>query len=132
MIATWLLGGAAANYPMALDEKQHRLFVGFRSPAKLNVYNSETGKSVAGQDSVGDADDIFYDETHKMIFVIGGEGYIDAFSQQDADHCELLNQIPTASGARTGLWVAESNRLYLAVPHCITQKAEIQVYELQP
>jgi YVTN family beta-propeller protein len=132
VVSTWLMTSALANFPMALDESQHRLFVGFRVPAKLVVFNTETGKSVAGFDSVGDVDDVFYDATHKSIFVIGGEGYIEIFSQQDADHYQSLGRIATADGARTGLWVPESNRLYVAVPHKGKQEAEIQVYEVQP
>ena len=132
VISTWPMTSALANFPMALDESQHRLFVGFRVPARLNVFDTETGKSVASLDSVGDADDIFYDAAHKLIFVIGGEGNIDIFSQQDADHYQLLTRIPTAAGARTGLWVPELNRLFVAIPHRGTQQAEIRVYELQP
>jgi YVTN family beta-propeller protein len=132
VVAKWRVSGASANYPMALDENQHRLFVGFRSPANLNVYDTETGKLVTSLNSVEDVDDIFYDAIHKMIFVIGGEGYIDIFSQQDADNYELMTRIPTTSGARTGLWVPELNRLYAVIPHRGTQEAEIRVYELQP
>ena len=36
--------------------------------------------------------------------------------------------IPTASGARTALFVPALGRLYLAVPHRGTQGAEIRVY----
>src|SRR5215216_1042226 len=132
VVSTWFMTGALANFPMALDESQHRLFVGFRVPAKLIVFNTETGKSVVGFDSVRDVDDVFYDATHKLIFVIGGEGYIEIFSQQDADSYQSMGRISTADGARTGLWVPESNRLYIAVPHKGKQEAEIQVYELQP
>src|SRR5215213_1117466 len=132
VVSTWLMTSALANFPMALDETQHRLFVGFRVPAKLIVFNTETGKSVAGFDSVGDVDDIFYEAAHKLIFVIGGEGYIELFNQRDADHYQSLGRISTAEGARTGLWVTESNLLYIAVPHRGNQQAEIQVYELQP
>jgi len=132
VVVKWTISGASANYPMALDENQHRLFVGFRSPANLNVYDTETGKLVTTLDSVGDVDDIFYDAVHKMIFVIGGEGYIDIFSQQDASNYELMTRIPTAPGARTGLWVPELNRLYVAIPHRGSQEAEIQIFELQP
>jgi YVTN family beta-propeller protein len=132
VVSTWFMAKALANFPMALDESQHRLFVGFRAPAKLIVFNTETGKSVAGFDSVGDVDDVFYDAAHKLILVIGGKGYIEIFSQQDADHYESLGRIATADGARTGLWVSESNHLYVAVPHKGQQEAEIQVYELQP
>ncbi|HEX9387657.1 MAG TPA: hypothetical protein VF918_15145 [Anaerolineales bacterium] len=132
VISTWFMTSALANFPMALDENQHRLFVGFRVPAKLVIFDTETGKSVANFESVGDVDDIFYDATHKLIFVIGGEGYIDIFSQKDADQYQRLTRLTTAKGARTGLWFPELNRLYVAVPHEGEQQAEIQVYELQP
>lgn len=132
VVSTWFMTDALANFPMALDETEHRLFVGFRLPARLGVFDTETGKSVVSFDSIGDVDDIFYDAKHKIIFVIGGEGYIDIFSQQDADHYQNLMRVSTAAGARTGLWVPDLNRLYVAVPHQNKQQAEIQVYELQP
>jgi WD40 repeat protein len=132
VVAKWRVFGASANYPMALDEGQHRLFVGLRSPATLNVYDTKTGKVVSTLDSVGDVDDIFYDTAHKLVFVIGGEGYIDIFSQRDASNYELMTRIPTAPGARTGLWVPELDRLYVAIPHRDSQEAEIQIFELQP
>jgi DNA-binding beta-propeller fold protein YncE len=130
-IEKWSLGDASANYPMALEERQYRLFVGFRSPAKLNVYDTETGKLVVSLDTVEDVDDIFYDALHKMIYVVGGEGYVDVFSQKDLDHYQHLTRLPTRTGARTGLWVPEENKLYIAVPQQGTQPAAIQVYELQ-
>src|SRR5690349_1217689 len=77
VVSTWFMTKALANFPMALDESQHRLFVGFRAPAKLIVFDTETGKSVASFGSIGDVDDVFYDDAHKLIFVIGGEGYIE-------------------------------------------------------
>jgi hypothetical protein len=39
---------------MALDEADRRLFIGCRSPAKLLVLDTETGKTVATVDIVGD------------------------------------------------------------------------------
>ncbi len=129
---TWFMTKALANFPMALDESNRRLLVGFRAPGKLVVFDTETGNSVASFGTVGDVDDIFYDATHKLILVIGGEGYIDIFSQQDADHYQALAHVSTAKGARTGLWVPESNRLYVAVPKKENLEAEIQVYDLQP
>ena len=129
--STWFMTSALANFPMALDENQRRLFVGFRVPAKLVVFDTETGKAVASFESVGDVDDIFYDAAHKLIFVIGGDGYMDIFSQKDTDQYQLLTRIKTAKGARTGLWVPELSRLYVAAPHQAKQEAEIQIYELQ-
>jgi len=34
----------------------------------------------------------------------------------DPDHVEVVEKIPTAKGAKTSLYVAETGKLYLAVP----------------
>src|SRR5207244_12742508 len=51
-----------------------------------------------------------------LIYVICGEGRIDIVQQQDADRYALLGSLRTAPRARTGLWVAETARLYVAAP----------------
>lgn len=43
----WGLNGVKANYPMALDEDDHRLFVVTRRPPLLMVLDTDTGKEVA-------------------------------------------------------------------------------------
>jgi hypothetical protein len=130
-LADWPTTGVTANFPMALDEIRHRLFVGFRKPAKLFVYDTESGKEVAVLDSPGDADDTFYDALRKRIYISGGEGSIGIVQQQDADHYKTITKIATASGARTSFWSPDTNRLYLAVPHRGTQGAKIRAYEAQ-
>jgi hypothetical protein len=131
-VTAWPVAGATANFPMALDETHHRLFVGFRKPAKLTVFDTESGKVVTNLDSPGDADDIFYDGTRQQIYISGGDGFIGIIQQQDADHYKTLTKIPTASGARTSLFVPELSRFYLAVPHRGAQTAEVRVYEAAP
>jgi hypothetical protein len=130
--ATWSTGDFTANYPMALDETHHRLFVGFRRPARLLVLDTDSGRVVAKLESPGDADDIFYDSSRRRIYIVGGEGFLGVFQQRDADHYEPMPKTPTASGARTGLFVPELNRLYVAVPHRGGQRAELRVYEARP
>jgi DNA-binding beta-propeller fold protein YncE len=127
--STWAVVGATSNFPMALDEADHRLFVGCRRPAKVLVYDTTTGKQVTSFDIVGDTDDLFYDAARKRLYVSGGEGYLDVVQQQDGNRFARVAHVPTAAGARTSLYVAEQNRLYLAVPHRGSQKAEIRVYE---
>jgi DNA-binding beta-propeller fold protein YncE len=130
--AGWPISDATANFPMALDEEHHRLFVGARKPAKLIVFDTESGRVVASLDSPGDADDIFYDATRRRIYISGGEGVIGILRQDDADHYTMLDKVLTAAGARTSFFVPELNRIYLAVPHRGKQTAEIRVYEPQP
>jgi len=128
VIAKWPVKEAEANFPMALDEANHRLFVGCRKPAKVLVIDTETGKTVAAIDCCGDADDLFYDGSSKRVYVSGGEGYITVIQQTDADHSAATDKIPTAAGARTSYFDPAASRLYLAVPHRGDQAAELRVY----
>jgi hypothetical protein len=42
-LAKWELNGAKANFPMILDEANHRLFVITRTPPLVVVLNTDTG-----------------------------------------------------------------------------------------
>src|SRR5207237_10282586 len=53
MTTAWPTAGATANFPMALDETHHRLFVGFRKPAMLAVVVLKTGHIVPTLDGAG-------------------------------------------------------------------------------
>jgi hypothetical protein len=64
------------------------------------------------------------------LYVSGGDGFLDAF-QDASGRFDRLAHVATAAGARTSLFAAEQNRLFLAVPHRGTQRAEIRVYEVR-
>ena len=128
--ATWPVNSAKANYPMALDEANHRLFVGCRRPAKVLVFDTTTGKEAGSFTIVGDTDDLFYDAARKRVYVSGGEGFIDVFQNSEANTFTRVAHIATAAGARTSLFVPDLNRLFLAVPHRGSQRAEIRIYDV--
>ena len=129
VVATWRVTTARSNFPMALDEANHRLFIGCRRPARALVFDTSSGKDIASFDIVGDTDDMFYDPQRKRLYVSGGEGFIDVVQDQGANQFSRIAHVPTAAGARTSLYVADQSRLYLAVPHRGNQKAEIRVFE---
>ena len=129
VLGRWPVTSALMNFPMALDEAHHRLFIGCRRPARLLVLDTESGKTVASIEIVGDTDDLFYDASRSRIYVIGGDGFIDVLQQKGADHYERIARYPTAPGSRTGLFVPEWGRLFVAVPHRGAQNAEILVYQ---
>jgi len=131
VIATWPVTGAKANYPMALDEANHLMFIGCRRPAKILVFDTATGRELAAFDIVGDTDDIFYDAARTRVYVSGGEGAIDVLDAKRPPTLTRLARVGTASGARTSLFAAQHGRLYLAVPHRGNQNAQIRVYEAQ-
>lgn len=131
VLAKWSLGDMKANFPMALDESSRRLFVATRRPAALLVHDAVTGKLIASLPIGGDADDIFFDAEHKLIYVICGEGVIDVVQQRDANRYQSVAQVPSAPGARTGLFVAARKTLYVAVPARGPSPAEIRVYAVR-
>src|SRR5919108_2180844 len=132
LLATWPLpAGDKSNVAMAFDEANRRLFVSTRNPGKLIVLNSDSGKIVAELPAVGMVDDAAFDARNKRIY-LAGDGYLDVFQQQDADHYSLLGRVQGSFRAKTGILVPELNRYYLAVPHHDNKDAEVRVYDIQP
>jgi DNA-binding beta-propeller fold protein YncE len=128
IVATWKTGMAFANYPMALDERDHRLFVVTRLPARLLVFDTNTGTIIQKLSAVGDCDDVFYDSKRKRIYASGGDEGISVFEQKDADHYLELARIATVKGARTSFFSPELDRLFLAVRREGSHPAAIQVF----
>src|SRR5437868_3169691 len=127
-VTDWPLKTGKANYPMALDEADHRLFVVTRKPAQVVVLDSDSGGMVASIPCVNDSDDLYYDTARKRIYAPGGEGFISVVQQIDPYHYKSLAMIPTTIGARTGLWYEKRDRFYLAVPASSKQGAALWVY----
>ncbi len=131
-IEKWKLEEAGTNFPMALDEEDHRLFVAARRPARLLVLDTESGKVIASLPGASDTDDMEYDPTRKRIYVPSGEGFIFVYQQIDADHYERIGKIRSAIGARTSAYygqVGKHNSLYVAVPGRSNRGAELWIYE---
>jgi DNA-binding beta-propeller fold protein YncE len=131
VIATWKTDLAFGNFPMALDEANHRLFIGCRFPSRLVVLNTDSGDVVAKINISGDSDDVFYDSKRHRIYAICGAGKVDIIEQADANSYKSSAKIDTAAGARTGFFAAERDTLFVAVPHRGSRQAEIRAYHVQ-
>ncbi len=129
VLGRWPTTAAITCFPMALDEAHQRLFSGCRTPARLLVLDTASGKTIASPEIVGDTDDLFFDAARSRIYVIGGQGFIDVLQQKDADRYERVARYTTPTGTRTGLFVPEWGELFAAVPHRGQQGSEILVYE---
>jgi hypothetical protein len=116
---------------MALDETNHRLFIGCRLPSKLVVLDTNSGDIVAKIDISGDPDEIFYDSKRHRIYAICGAGEIDIVNQVDPSTYKTSTKIGTTEGARTGLFAPERDTLFVAVPHRGSQQAEIRGYRVE-
>jgi len=131
VVARWKTDLAFANFPMALDETNHRLFVGCRLPSRLVVLNTDSGDVIAKTDISGDCDDLFYDAKRRRVYAICGAGKIDVIDQIDPNTYRVSTTIATADGARTGLLVSERDLLLVAVPHRGSQQAEVRCYQIE-
>jgi len=130
VVAQWPITGGPVPHTAGLDATHHRLFVGSRikpntgeiggghqyEPGKLVVMDTETGKVVQALDSVGGADDVYYDAATSRIYFTGSTGTVAVFKEIDPDHFQLLGKVPTGAVSKTGLWVPELKRFYSAVP----------------
>lgn len=129
---TWPLQIHRANFPMALDEANHRLFIGCRTPARFLALETTHGSIIAEVEISGEVDDLFYDAKRKRLYLSCGAGFLNVIEQRDADTYRLLEKLPTAGGARTGLFVPELDSFCLAVPRNGNHEAEIRVYRVGP
>jgi len=124
-VARWPTPQASGNFPMALDLQGRRLFVGARSPAVLLVYDLEGGNVVARLPIGGDTDDVYFDVQRKRVYVICGAGRVDVIRQDSPDKYVLEQSVETSPRARTGVFVPEEGRLYVAVPESAKSRARL-------
>lgn len=115
IVATWQ-SKAGVPVSLALDRKYHRLFVGTRKPAGIEVFDSRTHRFIAGLSSVGLMDGLFYDARHQRIYASGGQGYVAVYRQLSPNRYAEIARVPTGPIARTSLWVRALDRYYVAVP----------------
>lgn len=112
--ARWPIEGARTNLCMALDEADHRLFVVTRNPTKLFVLNTDNGDTVAALEAPAIVDGVFFDNVRKRIYVPGAVGEIGVYQETDPDHYREIARVPSAVGAKSGLFVPQMDRLYVA------------------
>jgi hypothetical protein len=127
---------SGVNAALAIDEPNHRLFVGCRKNPALVVMDGDTGKISASVPIPGDVDDVSFDAQRRRIYASCGDGAIAVIRQVDADRYELLATISTVKGARTSVFDAVDGRLYLAVPRRAERpeqaQPEVWVYQTRP
>jgi DNA-binding beta-propeller fold protein YncE len=127
---THKLTKAAQNVPLALDEANHRLFIGCRKPAMLVVVDSESGKEVAATEIPGGVDDVSFDAKRKLVYASCGEGYLAVIKQQDPDTYAVAAKLETAKDAKTSYFDADTGRLFVAVPRQEGKAGpEIRIYQ---
>ncbi|WP_233475789.1 hypothetical protein [Bradyrhizobium brasilense] len=128
-LTSWPLD-KGGNFAMAIDHERSRVLLVYRSPAELAAFSTD-GKAIAAAGTCGDADDLFVDAKRGRIYVSCGGGYVDVFEIDGAAY-RLIVRLPTATGARTSLFVPEMDRLFVAVRAGPAGPAAIWVFKTMP
>ncbi len=128
MIATWPLNAFGGNFPMALDEDHHRLFIGCRSPARLVVVSLTDGHLRSDLALSQDTDDLFYDADRQRVHASCGEGFLDSFDVHPEGTLSRISHLPTRAGARTCFFMSAVDQIYLAVPQKDGYDGELRGY----
>lgn len=127
VVAKYPLTLADVNYPLTLDTKGQRVFIGCRKKPMVVVLDAVTGKELAGVEIPGDIDDLFYDAKRGRLYAACGEGVL-AVLEEKAGKFTLVESIPTAKLARTCLFDAESDRLFVVLPRVDDAAPELRIY----
>ena len=128
IVAHWKVTKAADNVPLALDSEDGILFVACRTPGTLIALDAATGNELGSLAAAGGVDDLFYDPALRRVYLISGAGEVDAYQVGTAKTLQALGVLKTAAGAKTALFVAAQNLLYVGVPSAPDRSAEIRVY----
>jgi DNA-binding beta-propeller fold protein YncE len=129
----YALPGRKGLETLVLDEKNKRIFVGLRGDPMVIVLDRDSGREIAQVTIPDGIDDMSFDPNHKYIYCACAAGWIAVVQQLNADHYELVAKVPTAKGAKTCCFDAESDRLYLAVPRQKHKhQPEVWVYRITP
>lgn len=127
VLARWQAG--CENYPMALDEAHHRLFIFCRNGGYVAVFDTESGERVTSVRATPGAssDDMFYDPSSNRIYVLArmllnpkqprgglGHGIVEVIQEEDPDRYAMIASYATGWGAQTGMLVPEWGKLFVA------------------
>jgi len=111
---SWSMGELRGNFPLSIDVAHSRVLTILRRPARLQAFDTQTGKGAGGSEVCADADDMFVDEKRNRLYVICGEGVVDTHDLSGSDYARIA-RLATTSGSRTGLFLPDLDSLVVAI-----------------
>jgi DNA-binding beta-propeller fold protein YncE len=130
VLANWR-AAHLANFPMALGQDSGSVGIVYRVPARLALLDAASGTAKADLPTCDDADDLYFDDKRRRIYVSCGSGAIDVFEQAGGRYVSSAH-IGTRPGARTSLFAPALDRLFVAAPAGSGEGAALLVYRPAP
>lgn len=130
VVAEWKIPDAGENIAIALDEDNKRLFVGCREPARMVVFDTDTGKAIASLPITENTDDMSYDAARKRIY-ISGAGFVSVIQQIDADNYKVIQSAETGKAGYTSTFAPEVSRFYVASRPKEGSAPQLQIFQAE-
>jgi hypothetical protein len=110
VLANWR-AAHLSNFPLALGEAL--VGVVYRIPSRLVLTEAASGTTKVDLPTCDDADDLYFDDKRRRVYVSCGSGAIDVFEGAEGRYVASAH-IETRPGARTSLFVPALDRLFVA------------------
>jgi DNA-binding beta-propeller fold protein YncE len=134
VIATWPITMGSRNEAFALDEPNHRLYVGCNDGdvrGSIIVIDTSTGEQLTRLPIGSWVDSMFYDAPRRRLYASTGVGEIFTFERQADDRYRALEPVDTAVMARTALFSPDLDLLFVSVPQLGWTTAKVLTFKPQ-
>jgi WD40 repeat protein len=131
LIASWPITMGQQNTSLALDDSNHRLFVGCRS-GTLVVFDTVTGKQVMSLPMTGGVDDMVFDPVSRRVYASCGDGtgFIEIYEERDPNQFKSVGHIPSRPKGKTSLLSSTLHKYFVSVPQHADTNAAVLVYDV--
>jgi YVTN family beta-propeller protein len=113
VVATWPIAPGATAAGLAIDLKNHRLFIGARNNLML-MMDSTNGRVVAQVPIGAGVDATWFDPGTGYAFSSCGDGTLTIAHEDSPDKLTVVQTLTTARGGRTMALDAATHRIYVA------------------
>jgi DNA-binding beta-propeller fold protein YncE len=112
VLERWPLAPGKTPTGLALDRRNHRLFVGCRSKHQV-VVNADTGKVVTTLPIGDGVDACAFDPETGLVFSSCRDGTVTVIHQENADEYKVVDTVKTRPGSKTMALDPKTHRLFL-------------------
>lgn len=112
--AHWSLKPCEGPSALAIDPATRRLFAGCGNHL-MAVVDADSGKVVTTMPIGDHVDAAAFDPETKLIFMSNGDGSVDIFHEDSADHFSVVEKVKTERGAKTMALDPKTHKIFLSV-----------------
>jgi DNA-binding beta-propeller fold protein YncE len=109
----WPTAPCSSPSSMAIDQTNHRLFLGCRSKV-MAVMNADTGQVITTLPIGDHVDATAFDVETRLIFNSNGEGTVTVIHQESPDKYSLVETVKTVPRAKTSALDPKTHQLFLS------------------